>query len=904
MIRPGVKKLFRLAFRRREDAERDVREEIRLHIELRTTQLMRAGLPPRPARAEAERRFGSLDDLRPTMEKIATHREAVMRNREWAESFVQDLGYVLRSLRRSPTFVVSATLTLALGLGANAALFSVLDRLYLQPPTGVASPDKLSRVYTVYTDPRGANVRAVFAAPEWIAMSEVLPVEDQIAGYRTAGGSSLGKDDSAPTGVVTWVIGNYFGVLGVHTITGRTFSQDEVRPSGFAAVAIVASAFARDRFGSERAAIDKPLDLGAHRYTIVGVVPPGFRGTDLDASDVWVPMNSQVSWMTRDTSWLRETHSAYINTLVRMPTAASIPVFAVRALSAVRHSTVIRDTTRMTVTFGSINRMLAPGTSRNEAAITTRLAVVAFAILLIACANVANLLLARALQRRREIGVRLALGVSRARLVRQLLTESVVLAILGSAGAVVAAAWTATALRHALFPNVQWGAPAIGWRMVAFAGVTAIVAGCAAGLAPALHASRPNLSSVLTGGARDGVRHRSWVRSGLLVTQIALSCVLLAGASLFVRSLKQVEAIDLGYDENRLVFAGVSYSRESGHTAEEIDRLLADAASRVAKLPGVERIAFSVSPPMWGFSMMDAVLQNGDSLPRLNGDGPTVSFVSPGYFATAGMRVLQGRDLSPDDRDEGEPVIVVNAAFARTVWPGRAAVGECLVIGKLGDPCRRVVGVVSDSHHNSVIEGPSMQYFVPLAQKGMGGKATTPGSIEIRAAAGRAAGVAAQVQQLLLQMVPSGVKASVRLFSEQLESQMRPWRLGAALFTGAGILALLVAAVGIYGTIAYTFSQRTQEIGVRIALGARGSSIVALVLKSSTMIAAIGVAVGTGIALWAGRFAKPLLYETSPTNPFVLGGVALVLLAVAVIASLVPALRATRVDPLEALRAE
>jgi ABC-type antimicrobial peptide transport system permease subunit len=242
--------------------------------------------------------------------------------------------------------------------------------------------------------------------------------------------------------------------------------------------------------------------------------------------------------------------------------------------------------------------------------------------------------------------------------------------------------------------------------------------------------------------------------------------------------------------------------------------------------------------------------------------------------------------------------------FAKTVWPGRSALGECIVIGKTGDPCRNVVGVVSDAHRNSVVEQPSMQFYVPLAQHGFGGTITTPGAIEVRAAQGRTAFVANQVQQLLRQMSPSGMKSSVRLFSEQLEPQMRPWRLGAALFTAAGLLALLVAAVGIYGTIAYTFSQRTQEIGVRIALGAQGLSIMALVLRSSVGLAGIGVVIGTGIALWAGRFAKPLLYDTSPNNPLVLTGVGIVLLTVAVIASLVPALRAKSVDPMEALRVE
>jgi predicted permease len=905
VIRPGIKKLFRLAFHRREDAARDVRDEIRLHVELRIEQLIAGGMAPVEARREAERKFGSVDHVQPRLEQIAAHRETAMRTREWRESFTTDLRYVLRSLRRSPTFVISATLTMALGLGANLSLFSLLDRLYLQAPPGISSPDHVRRLYATFKDNhRELRTRAVLSAPEWTSIASAIEPNQLIAGYRTSPDEPLGREDDAPKGVVTWVLGDYFGTLGVHLAAGRTFTADEIRSGGFSPLAVVTSELARRRFGSERDAIGKSFDHGAHNYTIIGVAPAAFRGADLDATDVWLPMNTWVSWVGRDTSWLKEKFTAMIYTVVRSPTAVPGPALVVRATSAIRAATMLRDTASVTVDLGSINEMLAPGYYGSERMIATRLAVVAFAILLIACANVANLLLARAMQRRREIGMRLALGVSRARLVRQLLTESIVLAVLGSIAAIIAAVWTATALRHALLPDVQWGAPAIGWRAVVFAIGSATVAGAVAGAVPALYASRPNLGSILTGGTRDGARHRSVLRSTLLASQIALSCVLLAGASLFVRSLKQVEAIDIGYDEDRLVFAGLNYSRESSHTEAEVATLLTDAAPRIEKLPGVERIAHSMNAPMWGFSMTDTFMANGDTLPRLDGSGAGISFVSPTYFASTGMRMLSGRAFSDDDQLGSEPVMIVNATFAATVWPGVPAIGKCIVLDKPGEPCRRVVGVVSNTHRISVVEPPSMQYYVPLTQKGFGGKPTNPGYVVIRAAEGRAAAVAGSVQRLLSQIAPTGVKPIVRIFSEQLQPQLRPWRLGAALFTAAGLLALLVAGVGIYGTIAYTFSQRTQEIGVRIALGAQGSSIIALVLKSSVVVALIGVVIGTGVSIWAGRFAKPLLYDTAPNNPFVLGGVALVLLAVAVIASLVPAMRAKRIDPLEALRAE
>lgn len=906
MIRPQIKKLFRLAFHRREDAQRDVRDEIRLHVDLRTEQLIGGGMAPEAARAEAERKFGSIGDARTKLEQAATHRETVMRKRDWWESFTQDLRYVLRSLKRSPTFVISATLTLALGLGANAALFSVLDRLYLQTPAGVSAAANLHRIYYSYVRSDGAKrLRSVVSPPEFLAIAGVAPEGVSIVGYRSDK-RPLGKDDSAPVGGVTRVLGDYFTTIGIHPAAGRNFVADEVRPEGIAPVAIVSSAYARSQFGSDRDAVDKPLDIGSLHLTIIGVAPEGFRGTDLDATDIWLPMNTMGASSRGSVPWYQEPHSGFIRTIARVPNDAVLQAFSVISTQALRRVTIVpHDTASMRMVAGSISEMLAPDFNDSQAAIATRLGAVAFAILLIACANVANLLLARAQQRRREIGVRLALGVSRRRLVSQLLTESVVLGVIGGIAAIVVAVWTATALRHALLPSVEWGASAMGIRALAFAIATALLAGLAAGLVPALHASSPNLTSVLRGGTRDGATHRSRVRSLLLVSQIALSCVLLAGAGLFVRSLRQVEAIDIGYDTDRVVLAGINFARDAAHTPQAQAALFAEAAARIEKLPGVERVALASSRPLYGFAMADLYTRSGDSLKAPRGMNNIASFVSPGYFATMGMHVLQGRDFSAQDRDGAEFVVVVNSTFAKLAWPGQPALGQCFRYDTAAAVCRRVVGVVSDSHFSSVIEQPTMQYYFPMAQSGGGnGQHDVPGAMEIHVAAGRASAVAAQAKQLFVQLSSAGMKPWAQTLSEQIDGDFRTWRLGAALFSAAAVLALLVAAVGVYGTIAYTFSQRTQEIGVRIALGAQGSSIVALVLRSSVVVAGIGVAIGTGIALWAGRFAKPLLYETSPSNPFVLGGVALVLLAVAMIASLVPALRAKRVDPIEALRAE
>ncbi len=895
--------LLRIFARRPKD---DVDAELRFHFDERIAELIAQGVLPDRARIQVLDEFGDVGAVRKTLEEIDGRMARRDRRAAWWEGVMQDLHYVLRSLRRSPTFVISATLTLALGLGANGALFSVLDSLYLQSPAGIPAPDNLHRVYETFVQPPIEKMlRSVISPPEFLAMAASVPRGASIVGYRTDK-RPLGKDDSAQVGGVAWVLGDYFTTIGIHPVVGRNFSADEIRPQGVSLVAIVSSSFARSQFGSERDAIDKPLDIGSLHLAIIGVAPADFHGTDLEASDVWIPMNTMGARTQGPVPWYQEPHSGFIRMIVRTTDNASLQALSVNSAEALKRNTIfLGDTSTMLVVPGSIREMLSPDFNGSQVAIATRLGVVAFAILLIACANVANLMLARALERRREIGVRLALGVSRGRLISQLLTESVVLAAIGGAAAIIVAVWSATALRHALLPDVEWTAPAMGMRALIFAIVTALIAGFAVGLAPALHASRPDLTSVLRGGTRDGTTHRSAVRVLLLISQVALSCVLLAGAGLFARSLRQVEAINIGYDTDRVVFAGIDFARDAAHTPQAQAVVFNEAASRIERFPGVEHVALTSGRPFYGFSFADLFTQSGDSLKSPRGMWNIVSFVSPGFFPSMGMRILQGRDFSAEDREGAEFVAVVNASFAKILWPSQPALGKCFRYDSPTAVCRRVVGVVSDSHFNSVIEKPSMQYYLPMAQSG-GEKSQRdiPSAMEIRTAAGRAPAIATQVKQLLIQMSSSGMKPWAQTFSAQIDGNFRSWRLGAALFTAAGLLAILVAGVGIYGTIAYTFSQRTQEIGVRIALGAQGSSIIALVLKSSVAIAAIGVVIGTGVALWAGKFVKPLLYDTAPNNPFVLGGVALVLLSVAVVASLVPAIRAKGVDPLEALRAE
>jgi HAMP domain-containing protein len=403
--------------------------------------------------------------------------------------------------------------------------------MFLQAPPGVAEGGQLRRIFYSYHDSHGTpRVLSNFSPPEYRALTAALPAGTPVAGYSTQAKVQLGRDESAPQGVLTYVLGDYFGMLGVGLAAGRSFDPGEWRAEAFAPVAVISYDLAEARFLTAQNAIGKPFDIGPHQYTVIGVAPKPFRGTDLDAADVWVPMNTRGIWANRDTQWYERNGTLFIRALVRARDARTLPAIQASATAAIRKSAIRRDTMAAAM-LGSIKEAVAPGFNVSEQAIATRLAAVALAILLIACANVANLLLARALQRRREIGVRLALGVSRSRLVTQLLTESIVLAIVSGLAALVVAAWTATALRQALLPNVQWGAPAIGVHAVAFAAATAVLAGFAAGLVPALHASRPDVTRVLRGGARDGGLPRSRVRSTLLVLQLALSCAACSGSN-------------------------------------------------------------------------------------------------------------------------------------------------------------------------------------------------------------------------------------------------------------------------------------------------------------------------------------------------------------------------------------
>lgn len=903
MIRLRVRRLFRLGLHRVVDARRDVEEEMRSHIEMRVEQLVNEGWEHEAARAEAERRFASSDEARSALETSAVRRESRLRLGDRLDSIVQDVGYVARALRRSPGFTLTVIVTFALGLGANAALFALLDRMFLQNPAGVHDPDGVRRLYRLYRgrQSKTPKLMSVYSYPGIRDIGEALPESTMYAGYATDTHRPFDSGHDARE-VVTNVVGDYFGTVGVQMARGRPFASDEWTAHGFAPVAVVSSRFAEARYGSVDSAIGRALDIDRRKYVIIGVAAAGFVGTDLNATDAWVPLNTRGSWIRRETEWLESRRTLFISMLVRAPGDSAFTQMLPAVTAAMRRDPILSDTLA-TAVFTSLRQAASSG-YMVERQIATRLGGIALAIVLIACANVVNILLARVLIRRREIAMRIALGVSRWRLMRQLVTESVVLALAACAAALLVAIWSASALRGALLPDVQWAAPAVGWRVVVFVAATALAAGFAVGLIPALQGSDPQVTRALRGGVRDGSAHSRRLRGALVVAQVSLSLVLLVGAGLFIRSLRAVQAVDIGYDADQIVLAGIHSPPDANVSRAALSEQLIASAAHLEQQPGVESVAFSENVPMWSFSFLEHHLPDRDSLPTPPNVATIVSFVSPRFFATMGMQLLDGRDFDATDRRGSEPVIAVNKAMADLFWPGQRAVGKCLIVGDRNAACRRVIGVVSNANYSSVIENESIQFYIPVRQERDDGRIGLAGALEVRAAPGRTAVVAQAVRREVARAAPEGTSVWTRTLSEQLAPAFRTWQLGAQLFSLAGLLALIVAVVGISGNVSYTLSQRTHEMGVRIALGAKARDIVRMVLGEGMRTILIGVVCGLAVAAAAGRLIRSMLYGTEAHDPTVLAAVAAIIVLAAVLASLGPAFRATRVDPIDSLRAE
>jgi predicted permease len=898
MLRPGIPRLFRLAPWRRTAIEAELREELWFHLERRAAQFRAAGMSPDAAWEEAVRRFGSLDSAGNTLKQTARRREAGMRWSDIIDTIQQDTRYVLRQLGRAPGFTAAVTITLALGIGANATMFGVVDRLLLRAPANVAHPESLRRLgFDVRESGRSFTSNA-------LSYAEYRDLRDSIPGmtfatYAFPQDMALGRGAAAEKIRGQLVGGPYFELLGTKPALGRLFSRDDVAEPTGQPVAVISEGFWQRHFAGAPDVLGKTLPIGQTRFTIVGVAPRYFTGTGVSSIDVWLPLvaahglrfDKSPNWMdSRNMSWLaiitRQTGDS--SSLV----AASVRATNVHKAFQPRDSLVV----------GKLTPILRRFTAKNspDVKVARLLLYVSAFVLLIACANVANLLLARAVRRRQEMAVRLALGIDSLRLATLLFTESAVLAILGGAASLFVVQFGGGLVRARFLSTVNaWSESLVDRRVLAFTLITTFAVMLLIGLAPLLNARRIRLTVALKSSSAGGGRRRSRAHAALVVAQVTLCVVLLIGTGLFVRSLWKVNGLRLGIDTKQVLVANVDLI-SIGRSDAEIAAAYLRFAERVRALAGVQAATVSMATPFSSTYGAQISVPGLEKPPRVPDGGPYYNAVDEHYLTTMGTRLISGRGITAEDRAVRARVLVVNQSMAQLYWPGADPIGKCVKIGGDTMPCSTVVGVAENARRQSLIEGVSLQYLVPLER--------SPGRDRDRVLFVRVNGDADQmlepVRRAMQSSAPDLPYANVRPMHSLLEGDFKPWTLGSTMFTIFGVVGLVLAIVGLYGTLAYDVAQRSRELSVRVALGAQSRQIVRLVMRGGVGLVLSGVVLGWLVALSSTRWVAELLYEVSPRDIAIYGGVGAALVVVGIVATAMPAWRATKVDLREAMAAE
>ena len=824
------------------------------------------------------------------------------------DAITQDVRYAARGLRAKPGFTAAVVITLALGIGANAAIFSIVDRLLFRPPPMLAHPDLTHRVYLTSMFRGKENRRSYIQYARYVDFTRWTRSFAHIAQVRSSK-LAIGTGDEAREMNVSITSASFFSFFDAPPVLGRYFSAAEDAPPNGTAVAVLGYGFWQTRYGGRPDVLGEKLQIGPLLYTIIGVAPRGFVGLWPSQPPVaFIPITAYAGSsgvrLGKDENWWTTYHWTFSETIAERKPGVSIATANADLSNAYRRSydAELAASPRQTPAalakpHASVESILSErGPNKTTLAkVATLITGMAVIVLLIACANVANLLLARALRRRREIAVRLALGVSRARLLSQLMTESVLLALMGGVAGVFVGQLGGSFLRSLFLPEGAETSVIGDTRTLMIAGLGVLLAGVLTGLAPALQARRVELTNDLRSGAREGTYHRSRLRVGLLVLQGSLSVVLLVGAGLFVRSLQNVKAVRLGYDVDPVLIVNLNMRGVKLDSVRDValrQQLLETAQS----IPGVEHAALNVTIPFWSTWSMDLRVAGIDSVNKLGEFD--LNAVSPDYFATLGTRIIRGRGIAASDVANAPGAMVVSEAMARVLWPGKDALGQCIRINADTVPCTYVVGIAENIKSGTLSDEPSYFYYLSAAQFNPN---RTGLFVRTRGDASRQADA---IRRQLQRLMPPPAYITVTPFTEVMGQQTRAWQLGATMFVVFGLLALTLAAVGLYSVIAYNVVQRTHEMGVRIALGAQVRDVVRIIVGQGLRHGVAGILIGGLIALAAARWVKPLLFAESARDPVVYAAVTTVLLIVAVTASWIPARRAARVDPNVALRSE
>jgi predicted permease len=871
--------------------EDEVHDELSHHIDLRTEELVARGYARDEARAEAVRRFGDVGRVHDQLTSLGRRRDRTLARREWLDELRQDIAFALRQCRHYPGFTAAAVLTLAIGIGATTAIFSVVNAVVLAP-IPVASPDRVLYVYTTWHGQMGNT-----SVGNYDYIRQRVSTLDQLAA--TASGNFNLADEGAPERIqglrATW---NLFTVYGVTPQYGRVFTQDEDRP-GAAHVVLLTSRLWQRRFGGTQAIVGKELRLSGVPYQVIGIMPPAFD--DLaDGAELIVPIAFTPAQLA-----MYDEH--YLQLYGLRKAEVSIPQ-VLQDLDRVAKN-LTQDHPRDNPDRGSGAQLLGGilvGDHR------TRLLVLFGAVvlvLIIACANVANLLLARLAARSRELAIRAAIGAGRGRIVRQVLTESLVLAVIGGIAGILLAAWMLpTLIAYAPTGVPRLANAALNAPVVAAAIALVLVSTLLVGLLPAMQIiRRPDLRSELGDGkGSSATAVRPWVRQTLIAAQAALVMIVLAGAALLVRSAIKLQAVPIGFDTSgilsaRLTLPAVQY----GEPAQALNAFRT-ILERLQRAPGVEAAALDTQPPLVGGTGSNGLIPEGRTHDLTSAINSRSHFIMPSYFRTLRIPMRAGRTFTEQDIRSAPLVMIVNETLARTAFPGQDPIGKRMMCceGTPDNPMwKTIVGVVADVRSRGPAEPARDEFYLPLTQvpDAAWGWISRTMIVMARSSGGDPAALTGAIRQAVRDVDPGLPLYAIRTMDDGLRQSLAQAQFNTTLMSLLGLTGLMLAALGIYSVIAWLVAQRTREIGVRMALGASARQVVRQVTLHALKPVTVGLAIGSIGALATGRLLESQLFEVGARDPLAIGSVVTLMLVVAVMAGAWPAMRASRIDPSQAL---
>lgn len=883
-----------------------VREELEFHFESTIEELRAAGCSEQEARTEALRRFGDLaaalselDELQP----VDVGRHTLRRSQKTMGTLRDVLFASIRTAIRQPALFAVVAVILGLGLGATAITFGLLDRLLLQEPVGIEDMDGLVTV-AVESDFLGRRVLNTA-----LSYPDVLDLERARSGFlgvasEARGGAVEGRGRDARRLHVVVADRAYFSVLGTRPEIGRLLEASDHEP-GSVRAAVISHAMWTDRFEGRTDLAGLTLELEGQVFEVVGVVPRGFSGLRVRAADVWLPMVHGAELMV-SSNWRSARGVRWLEAFARLESDVEHDVAAAEATSLLRagRSEMRRSDPGLEVQLAPFR--VSNGAGEGRVAVSTLLAGVSILLLVLVCSNVANLLVSRAIQRRGDLRVRLALGMSRRRLVAEHLLHGVVLATAGAVLALVVVRFGGQFVRDVLLPGVAWPAGTLGARTLVFLLGASLVSGLATAVVPVLESRRRRLVAGV--GPHRAISERSWSRELLLALQVAVTVILLVGAGLFLRSFERAAGLDLGFDADRLLVVTLDSdgTADATNRRQDFDRVLAELRER----PEVERVGVAGVAPFWSSWSVPLQVPGLEQVPRVEEGGPYVYPVDPDFFETMGLELRQGRGFEERDRSGAPRVAVVNETMARMFWPEAEAVGQCLRVKAHFDEdvesaaCTEVVGVVEDAHRQSLVEGEQLLYYVPLAQDILDTNLRETFYAKLGPSAGNPRRFGETLARDFVAELPTVRFVRARPFLDLVAPQLETWRLGASLFGVFGALALVIAAAGLFSVLSFEVARRRREIGIRSALGATARRIARHVLKRGLTPVVLGLGVGLLVARSLAPLVRDQLFEIGPGDPATFALAVVGLIAGSAIAVMIPVARAVRLDAAVQLRDE